>query len=68
MSYGRLAGGVPLRDAVLAASTTPAAVLGDPRIGALEVGRRADVVITDSDLCVVQVLRAGRIVHPSAQR
>jgi len=63
-----VAGGVPLRDAVLAASTTPAAVLGDPRIGALEVGRRADVVITDSDLCVVQVLRAGRIVHPSAQR
>jgi N-acetylglucosamine-6-phosphate deacetylase len=61
-----VAGGVPLRDAVLAASTTPAAVLGDPRIGALEVGRRADVVITDSDLCVVQVLRAGRIVHPSA--
>jgi len=57
-----VAGGVPLVDAVLAAATTPACVLGDPRIGALEVGRRADVVVTDSDLRVVQVLRAGQAV------
>lgn len=59
-----VAGGVPLRDAVLAASTTPATVLGDPRIGALQAGCRADVVITDTDLNVVQVLRAGSVVHP----
>ncbi len=58
-----VAGGVPLRDAVLAASTTPATVLGDPRIGALEAGCRADIVITDNDLFVVQVLRAGAVVH-----
>jgi N-acetylglucosamine-6-phosphate deacetylase len=56
-------GGVPLLDAVLAAATTPAGVLGDPLIGALEVGRRADVVITDSDLRVIQVLRAGQVVR-----
>lgn len=58
-----VAGGVPLVDAVLAASTTPAMVLGDPLVGALEAGRRADVVVTDSDLRAVQVLRAGRVVH-----
>lgn len=54
-----VAGGVPLVDAVRAASTTPATVLGDPRVGALEVGRRADVVITGPDLRVIEVLRAG---------
>jgi N-acetylglucosamine-6-phosphate deacetylase len=62
-----VAGGVPLADAVLAASTTPATVLGDDRIGALQVGRRADVVIADTDLRVIKVLRAGRVVHPRAQ-
>jgi N-acetylglucosamine-6-phosphate deacetylase len=59
-----VAGGVPLVDAILAASTTPATVLGDPRVGALEAGRRADLVLTDRDLRVVTVLRAGRVVHP----
>jgi N-acetylglucosamine-6-phosphate deacetylase len=63
-----VAGGVPLVDAVLAASTTPANVLGDDRVGALEAGRRADLVITDPDLCVVQVLRSGRVVHPPTDR
>jgi len=59
-----VAGGVPLVDAVRSAATTPATVLGDPRIGALEVGRRADVVITDSDLRIIEVLRAGMVFHP----
>lgn len=59
-----VAGGVPLVDAVRSAATTPATVLGDPRVGALEVGRRADVVITDSDLRIIEVLRAGLVVHP----
>jgi N-acetylglucosamine-6-phosphate deacetylase len=63
-----VAGGVPLVDAVRAASTTPAGVLGERRVGALKVGRRADVVITDSDLRVVQVLRAGKVVQPPADR
>lgn len=58
-----IAGGVPLVDAVRAASTTPATVLGDPRVGALEVGRRADVVITGSDLRVIEVWRAGLVAH-----
>lgn len=59
-----VAGGVPLEDAVRAAATTPAAVLGDDRIGALEAGRRADVVLTDDDLRVLSVRRAGKIVVP----
>jgi N-acetylglucosamine-6-phosphate deacetylase len=58
-----VAGGVSLVDAVRAASTTPATVLGNPQVGALEAGRRADVVITDSDLRVRQVMRGGRVVH-----
>ena len=61
-----VAGGVPLVDAVRAASTTPATVLGDSQVGALEAGCRADVVITDSGLRVVQVMRAGTVVHSSA--
>jgi N-acetylglucosamine-6-phosphate deacetylase len=60
-----VAGGVPLVDAVRSAATTPAAVLGDPRVGALEVGRRADIVITDSELRVIEVLRAGTVVQPA---
>lgn len=55
-----VAAGVPLRDAVLAAATTPADVLGRPDLGALEAGRRADLVVTDADLAVVDVVRAGR--------
>jgi N-acetylglucosamine-6-phosphate deacetylase len=61
-----VAGGVRLVDAVRAASSTPATVLGDFRVGALEAGLRADVVTTDAELRVVQVLRAGKIVHSQA--
>jgi N-acetylglucosamine-6-phosphate deacetylase len=52
--------GVPLVDAVRAASTTPARVLGRGELGALEAGRRADIVVTDADLRVQRVLRAGQ--------
>lgn len=51
--------GVGLRDAVAAASTTPAAVLGRTDVGALEAGRRADVVETDGDLRALRVMRGG---------
>ncbi|PVU83459.1 N-acetylglucosamine-6-phosphate deacetylase [Cellulomonas sp. WB94] len=59
-----VAGGVPLVDVVRAAATTPAAVLGDATIGALEAGRRADIVLTDDDLRVLSVRRAGTVVAP----
>lgn len=54
-----VAAGVPLEDAVLAAATVPADVLGRRDLGALAAGRRADVVVTDDDLRPVRVLRAG---------
>ncbi|QDB80050.1 amidohydrolase family protein [Georgenia sp. 311] len=53
------AGGVDLVDAVYAASTGPAVVLGDPAVGALEAGRRADVLVTDTDLRPVEILKDG---------
>ncbi len=54
--------GVPLADAVTAASATPAAVMGWGDVGALAAGRRADLVAVDDDLQPVRVLRAGRWV------
>ena len=54
-----VAAGVPLEDAVLAAATVPADVLGRRDLGALAAGRRADVLVTDDDLRPVRVLRAG---------
>lgn len=56
-------GGVRMVDAVLAAATTPAEVLGRPDLGALEAGRRADVLVVDEGLRAVRVRRAGRVVQ-----
>ena len=60
--------GLPLLDVVRAASTAPARAWGLGDVGALEVGRRADLVVLDDDLEVVRVMRAGawqRVVVPS---
>ena len=51
--------GLPLLDVVHAASTAPARVLGLDSVGALEPGRRADLVVLDAGLAVVRVMRAG---------
>lgn len=51
--------GVPLEDAVLAAATTPADVLGRRDLGALVAGRRADLVVVDDALAPLRVMRAG---------
>ncbi|WNB87561.1 amidohydrolase family protein [Cellulomonas sp. ATA003] len=51
--------GVPLEHAVRAATLTPAGVLGRGDLGALERGRRADVVVVDADLAPLAVMRAG---------
>jgi len=53
------ASGVPLTDAVIAASETPARLLGLPSHGALRPGMAADLVITDTNLAVRRVMRAG---------
>jgi len=51
--------GVPLEDAVRAASGTPASVLGRPDLGALAEGYLADVLVADADLRVREVFRDG---------
>ncbi|MEU2347769.1 amidohydrolase family protein [Modestobacter sp. NPDC013298] len=52
--------GVPLLPAVLAATRTPAMLLGRfPQVGELIPGARADVLVTDPDLVPVAVLRGG---------
>jgi N-acetylglucosamine-6-phosphate deacetylase len=51
--------GVPLDIAVHAASTTPAALIGDGSRGRVEAGARADLVALDSDLRVAAVWIGG---------
>ena len=57
--------GVPLPDAVMAAATNPAELLGLTDRGSLEVGLRADIVELDSDLGVRRVMRAGEWIVPA---
>lgn len=51
--------GLPLLDVVHAASTAPAAAWGLDDVGAIEPGRRADLVVLDDTLEVVRVMRSG---------
>lgn len=51
--------GVPLAEALDAATAAPARVIGDASVGRLDVGRRADVVVLNDNLDVVRVLVAG---------
>ena len=55
-----VAAGVPLVDAVHAAATTPAQVLGRGDVGSLAAGRRADLLLVDDDLRPQRVMRAGQ--------
>jgi len=57
------AAGVDLADAVAAASTTPASLLGLEDRGALAPGRRADVVALSGTLEVAATWVAGEQVH-----
>ncbi len=54
--------GIPLVDAVHMASAQGAAILGDPTVGRLAAGLRADVVETDDDLRPLRVWRRGETV------
>jgi N-acetylglucosamine-6-phosphate deacetylase len=53
--------GVPLEEAVGAATLTPARVLGDPDLGRLGVGLPADVVVLTDALEIERVLVGGEI-------
>lgn len=53
--------GAPIEDAVGAATSTPARVLGDPELGRLDVGLPADVVVLTDTLEIARVLVGGKI-------
>jgi N-acetylglucosamine-6-phosphate deacetylase len=53
------AAGIPLLDAVTAASVTPAQSLGLTGVGSLAAGQTADVVVVDDDLHLTKVMRRG---------
>jgi N-acetylglucosamine-6-phosphate deacetylase len=53
--------GCSLREAVAAATSTPADMLGDATRGRIEPGRRADFVVFDDDRRVVQTYLAGKL-------
>jgi N-acetylglucosamine-6-phosphate deacetylase len=54
-----VASGIPLQDAVAAASRNPLALLGITDRGRLAAGQRADLVELDDDIRVRRVMRAG---------
>ena len=55
--------GVPLADAVRAASLTPARVIGaDSRIGSIAAGKRADLILVDGGLRLKAVVLRGRFL------
>jgi N-acetylglucosamine-6-phosphate deacetylase len=52
--------GLPLADAVRAAASTPARALGlNARVGSIEVGKDADLVVLDDELAPVAVMARG---------
>jgi N-acetylglucosamine-6-phosphate deacetylase len=56
--------GISIVDAATMAATTPARVLGvDAEVGSVVAGRRADLVLMDDDLRVLDVLWAGAAVR-----
>ncbi|MCG5448351.1 N-acetylglucosamine-6-phosphate deacetylase [Micromonospora hortensis] len=56
--------GIPIADAARMVATTPARAIGlGDRVGSLQVGLRADLVVLDDDLNVVRVLRGGSWVE-----
>jgi N-acetylglucosamine-6-phosphate deacetylase len=60
-----IAAGLPVPDAVAAASTTPARVLGlGDRTGALGPGLAADLVVCDDDFRPRAVMRQGEWLAP----
>ena len=58
-----VAAGVPLAEAVLAATGTPARAIGRPDLGSLEVGTPADAVLLSASLGVQAVWADGARLH-----
>jgi N-acetylglucosamine-6-phosphate deacetylase len=55
--------GCPTEAALHAATTAPAAVLGDEDRGSLRAGARADLVVLTDDLQLVTTVVGGEVVH-----
>jgi len=56
--------GVPLHEAVKMASLVPARILGvDDKLGSLEAGKQADIVLLDEELNVQKTMVAGEWVN-----
>jgi N-acetylglucosamine-6-phosphate deacetylase len=53
--------GVPFEDAVQAATSTPARVLGEPELGRLDVGLPADLVVLNDRAEIERVLVGGEL-------
>jgi N-acetylglucosamine-6-phosphate deacetylase len=58
--------GMPLHEAVAMASRNPADVLGLDRLGAIEVGKDASLVVLDENDQVHMTCVRGRVVHPAS--
>ena len=55
-----VAAGIPMSDACRMVATTPARAIGlGDKVGSVQIGLRADLVVLDDDLNVVRVMRAG---------
>ena len=55
---------IPFVDAVRMASLTPAQVIGiDKECGSIQVGKRADFCVMDSNFAVLQTIIAGNVVY-----
>ena len=60
---------VPLRDAILMMSTTPARIMGvSGRKGALIEGKDADIVLFDDDIRIQETIIGGRSVYSRKNR
>jgi N-acetylglucosamine-6-phosphate deacetylase len=56
--------GLPLQDAVMMATLTPARMLGvDHALGSLSPGKQADIVVTDPDFTVQHTIIDGRVTY-----
>jgi N-acetylglucosamine-6-phosphate deacetylase len=60
--------GLPVERVVAATSAVPARLLGmDDRIGSLEVGKDADLVVLDEDFALTGVMRRGEWLVPTPE-
>ncbi|MCI9626554.1 MAG: N-acetylglucosamine-6-phosphate deacetylase [Clostridia bacterium] len=56
--------GIPLTEAIKMATLTPARAMGmEDKLGSIEIGKQADLVITDKNLEVLYAIKKGQVVY-----